>query len=232
MWITDDGVRKPLWTPTWDRYDGTSYNGTSTEYANTSAYESAPLALNAGAKYPIEVVYYEYSGGASAKLMWRSATYQKQTEVVPASQLYHGPTGLTASGVSAGRIDLAWADHAADEQVFKVERSGDGGATWSQVATVGANVTAYASTGLTANATYHYRVRAYNGTPAFNSAYSNAASAKAAAPSTTTLAAASVAPAAPDGRAGGRVGVFSSMPIDPAAGAKEEVADELTTLLA
>lgn len=233
IWITVDGVRRPLWTPTWDRLDGKSGNGTSTEYANTTPYESAPLALRAGVKYPIEVVYYEYTGGASAKLMWRSATYQRTAEVIPQAQLYHGPTGLTATGVSAGRIDLAWADNAADEQGFKVERSTDG-KTWTQVATVGANVTAYSSTGLTAGATYDYRVRAYNGTSTFNSAYSNVASARAAAPSTAWTATGVAASPAP-GSGGSGVGVFSTSRIGAAdndEAANDEAADRLADLLA
>ena len=186
VWVTVDGVRRPLWTPTWDRLDGQPGDGTATEYANTSPHESAPLALRAGARYPIEVVYYEHTGGASARLLWRANTYQPQYAVVPQAQLYHGPTDLTATGVAAGRVDLAWADHAADEGGFKVERSTDGKA-WAQVATVGANVTTFSSTGLAAGATYYFRVRAYNATPAFDSAYSNAAVARASAPAIASV---------------------------------------------
>jgi hypothetical protein len=101
IWITVDGVRRPLWTPTWDRLDGKAGNGTSTEYANTSTYESAPLALKAGQKYPIDVIYYEYTGGASARLMWRSDTYQKTAEVIPQSQLYAATATPPASGNAA-----------------------------------------------------------------------------------------------------------------------------------
>ncbi len=46
----------------------------------------------------------------------------------------------------------------------------------TQIATKGANVTTHTNTGLTANTTYAYRVRAYNASG--NSAYSNCASAK------------------------------------------------------
>ena len=186
MWITIDGVKRPLWTPTWDRLDGKSGNGTSSEYANTSAYESAPLALKAGEKYPIEIVYYEYNGGAQAKLMWRSAQFQQQ-EVIPQSQLYLAPTELTAAAASATSIRLTWADNSADETGFKIERSTNG-STWTQIAATTApnagTTGSYTATGLTAGTTYYFRVRSYTGSPAFNSNYSNVATARAGATAT------------------------------------------------
>jgi subtilisin family serine protease len=175
-WITMNGVKQSLWTPTWDRKDGTSADRTVAEYGNVAPYESSPLALKAGVKYPIEIVYYEYTGNASAKLLWRSASYQAQ-EIVPTTQLYQGPTTLKAIAVSASKVNLTWTDNATGETGFKIERSTDG-AMWTQIATVGANVTSYSSIGLTANKSYYYRVRAYNSSPAFNSAYSAKASAK------------------------------------------------------
>ena len=58
---------------------------------------------------------------------------------------------------------------------FFTERSTDG-RKYTQIALVGANATTYANTGLSANKTYYYRVRATNA--AGNSAYSNTAGAK------------------------------------------------------
>jgi fibronectin type 3 domain-containing protein len=84
------------------------------------------------------------------------------------------PSGLSATAASSSQIDLAWADNAANEDGFLIERSTDG-TTFTQIAAVGVNVTTYSDAGLAAGATYHYRVRAYNGTG--NSAYSNIATA-------------------------------------------------------
>ncbi|MBI5383637.1 MAG: fibronectin type III domain-containing protein, partial [Verrucomicrobia bacterium] len=98
------------------------------------------------------------------------------------------PSGLTASAASASQINLAWTDNANNETGFALERSTDN-ATFTQIATVGANVTSYANTGLSASTTYYYRVRASNA--AGNSAYSATASA--------TTAAIQTAPAAPSG---------------------------------
>src|SRR5512132_2117733 len=94
----------------------------------------------------------------------------------------------TRTAGSSSAINLSWADQSNNETGFKIERALGGGA-FSQVATVGANVTIYADSGLTASTNYSYRVRASN--TAGDSAYSNTASA-------TTQAAATI-PAAPSG---------------------------------
>jgi hypothetical protein len=101
------------------------------------------------------------------------------------------PSNLTASAASTSQINLSWTDNSNNEDGFKIERLNSDG-TWSQVATVGANVTTWSDTGLTAGTTYTYRVRAYNASGG-DSAYSNTAS-------TTTNTGATV-PAAPSGLA-------------------------------
>jgi subtilisin family serine protease len=86
------------------------------------------------------------------------------------------PTGLTATAASRSRINLSWVDNSSNETGFKIERcTGAGCTNFAQIATVGANVTSYANTGLSRNTTYTYRVRANNS--AGDSAYSNTASA-------------------------------------------------------
>ncbi|HXI51676.1 MAG TPA: Ig-like domain-containing protein, partial [Candidatus Saccharimonadales bacterium] len=92
-----------------------------------------------------------------------------------ATSIPAAPSGLSATAVSSSQINLAWTDTSANEDGFKIERSNNG-SSWSQIATVGPNTTTYSSTGLSANKTYYYRVRAYN--VLGNSAYSNTSSAK------------------------------------------------------
>jgi len=82
---------------------------------------------------------------------------------------------LTASPVSGSQINLTWADNSSNETGFKVERCTGSGCSFSQIATVGANVLSYSNTGLTGNTNYSYRVRAYNG--GGDSGYSNTAGA-------------------------------------------------------
>lgn len=96
------------------------------------------------------------------------------------------PSGLTAVQNSPSQITLAWTDNSGNEAGFKIER-GTNGTTFTQITTVGSNITNYANTGLLANITYYYRVRANNAVG--DSAYANVASA-------TTP---GLAPAAPSG---------------------------------
>ena len=86
------------------------------------------------------------------------------------------PSGLAAQAVSTSQIDLTWVDNSGNEDGFAIERcQGTGCTGFSQIATVGPNVTTYANTGLIASTTYRYRVRAFN--LGGNSDYSNEAEA-------------------------------------------------------
>jgi len=87
------------------------------------------------------------------------------------------PSGLSAAPNGANRIDLAWTDNSNNESGFKIQRKLGAGGTWSQIDTVGANVTTYTDTAVVGNATYYYRVCAYNADG--DSSWSNEASATA-----------------------------------------------------
>jgi hypothetical protein len=84
------------------------------------------------------------------------------------------PSALNATAASATQIDLFWTDDAVDELGFQVERS-SGGPDWEVIDSLGADITSYSNTGLTASTAYDYRVRAYNSSG--SSDYSNIASA-------------------------------------------------------
>lgn len=80
------------------------------------------------------------------------------------------PSGLGATQVSSSEIDLVWTDNSDDETGFKIERKESGG-SYSQIDTVGSNVTSYSDSGLDSGTTYYYKIRAHNAYG--NSAYSN-----------------------------------------------------------
>jgi len=63
---------------------------------------------------------------------------------------------------SAGELQLAWTDNADNEQGFIIERKLGTTGTYTQIATVGANVTFYTDTNLIDGITYCYRLAAFN----------------------------------------------------------------------
>jgi (2Fe-2S) ferredoxin len=73
------------------------------------------------------------------------------------------------SQAGAGQLELAWTDNANNEDGFQVERKTGTAGSYTQITTVGPNVTSYADFGLADGTTYCYRVRAFNS--AGNSAY-------------------------------------------------------------
>ncbi len=84
------------------------------------------------------------------------------------------PGNLKATAVSANQIDLQWADNSTNEQGFEIERcTGSGCSNFALVKTVSANTTEWSNTGLLANTSYTYRVRAFNA--GGDSLYSNKA---------------------------------------------------------
>jgi len=106
-----------------------------------------------------------------------------RTDIPPA------PTGLTASAVSTGRVDLAWTDNASFESVYRVFRSTDG-VNFTLYATLPADSTAYSDTGVTAGTQYWYRVRAGNDN--VGSPFSNTVTTQTSAPAAPSNAAAMV----------------------------------------
>ena len=83
------------------------------------------------------------------------------------------PTGLVATEVSSGVVNLSWTAYSNNGAGFKIERSTDA-QTFMEIATAGANGRIYQDTTGSPNASYYYRVRAYNQSSG-NSAYSNVA---------------------------------------------------------
>jgi len=81
------------------------------------------------------------------------------------------PSSLSAT-FSKSKVVLTWVDNSGNETGFRIERSTDG-QTFTEIGTVGANVTTFTNTGVNASkgARLYYRVRAYNN--GGNSGYSN-----------------------------------------------------------
>ncbi len=129
--------------------------------ANVRTYSNTGLA--ADTTYYYRVRAYHASGN--------SAYSNEAMAATTSATLPRAPSGLTMSVIASTQINLAWADNSTNETGFRVERKTGAAGTWSQIASLGANVRTYSNTGLAAGTTYYYRVRAYNA--AGNSGYSN-----------------------------------------------------------
>jgi hypothetical protein len=84
---------------------------------------------------------------------------------------------LAATPAGAASNILTWTDNSGNETAFHVERKAEacpGGGAFTEIGTVGANVTTFTDTNAVEGVTYCYRVAASN--PAGKSAYSNLAS--------------------------------------------------------
>lgn len=106
------------------------------------------------------------AGGSSSASASATVT---TNPVVPPPTVPIAPSNLVAPLSGQNSVALAWQDNSSDEQGFKAERQVNAGA-FSQIAQVGAGVTAYTDPNL-AQGSYGYRVRAFNAVG--NSAYSN-----------------------------------------------------------
>ena len=125
---------------------------------NVSGVKTLTLIASAGIDGTID---YDHADWAGAQL-----TVAPPVVAVPAA-----PTSLTATATSTSTVNLSWTAGGTTQTAYAVDRSTDGGATYTTIATV--SNTTYADTGLAAGTTYTYRVRATN--TAGSSAAGNAA---------------------------------------------------------
>jgi gliding motility-associated-like protein len=146
--------------------DNITFSAVATTAANATSY--IDQNLYGGTLYYYRVRAISSTAGASIPSNVASTT----TLWDPA--LPFSPRNLTATGISVSEIALTWDDRSTNETGFKIERSIDGVA-FSQIATVGADVTTYTNSALIKASKYFYRVIAYNGSG--TSYYSNITSA-------------------------------------------------------
>ncbi len=146
--------------------DGITYEAPVPLAANTTSFTEA--GLNPSTEYWYRVTAFNNASDSGSLVL----TVITSAPLPPPPG---APTGLTATAVSKSQITIRWTDTASNEDSFKIERSSNG-STFTQIATVAADLTTFTNSGLAANKLYYYRVRAYNA--GGNSAYSNTASAR------------------------------------------------------
>ncbi|GEM_PF-4880451 len=136
--------------------------------ANAVSFSFNWIAPSAGAgTVQFNVAGLAANNNSSSSGDFTYTTSATSSQLLPPS----APTNLQASAVSNTQINLTWSN-VANETGYRIERKTGTGGTFVEIATVGANVTSFSNTtGLSANTTYCYRVRAFNA--AGNSGYSN-----------------------------------------------------------
>jgi len=146
-----------------------------TSASPTNSFDaSITLSVSGGSYYVVVSGSGPSSGSSATNYGFNVGAYSLVGSIVPVSgEAPAAPSSLNAAAVSASSIALTWTDNATSESGYRIERLING--VWTQVATVGANVTSWQESGLNAGASYSYRVRAYNGFG--TSDYSNIASA-------------------------------------------------------
>jgi len=125
---------------------------------NTTSSNPFILTAPSGGTYTVNAGYKSPSR--------RYGTTSVDIEITPTA-----PSLLNSTTITSTFINLIWTDNSISEDGFKIERKTTDTGTYSEIASVGANVTIYNNTGLTGGTQYCYRVRSYN--TAGNSAYSN-----------------------------------------------------------
>jgi peptidoglycan/xylan/chitin deacetylase (PgdA/CDA1 family) len=132
--------------------------------ANVTSYTDSSAQPSTSYRYRVLA----YSGTTA------STSYPVASVTTPAAPItpLAAPSNLSATVVNGTQVTLLWADNSSDETGFRIERClGETCTNFALIKSVGANVTTFANTGLTANQTYRYQVRAYKGTT--NSAYTS-----------------------------------------------------------
>ena len=129
--------------------------------ANITAYADSGLAPDTVYSYRISA--YNASGSSG----YSNTVADVSTLIKPSN-----PGDLTAHLFSTNEIILSWVDNSDNESGFKIERcAGAGCNNFVQIASVAANITAYADSGLAPDTVYSYRISAYNASG--SSGYSN-----------------------------------------------------------
>jgi hypothetical protein len=143
----------------------------STGYNTVNGYVARWTGIQPGSDGSFTV---RAEAGTSERRAYGPSVFMLQEES-QAGPVPDAPAGLTATEVSSTQIDLGWTDNSDDESGFKIERKTGSGGNYTQVDTVGTDVTAYTDRGVSPGTEYYYRIRAYNA--GGNSDYSNEASA-------------------------------------------------------
>ena len=131
--------------------DKNNYAEVGSVGANITSYTDN--TVKASTKYYYEITAYN-AGGTS------TSTNIAVTTSGSAVSAPSAPSWLSAAANGTSGANLQWGD-VSNESGYIIEKSTNGG-SWGEHARVGANTTSYAASGLSANTSYSFRIRAFN----------------------------------------------------------------------
>ncbi len=148
-------------------YRGTSSGAETLLQSGVTGTTFVDTAVTNGTTYYYKVSAVNASG---------ESPQSSEVSATPRVSAPAAPSNLSATAVSTSQINLAWADNSSNESGFILDRATNSTFTAGlTTVNLGANVTSYGATGLSAATTYWFRVRAANA--GGTSANSNVASA-------------------------------------------------------
>lgn len=128
----------------------TGWSEIATPAADAESYSDTGLASETQYFYRVRAnnagTYSSYSGTANAT-----------TDPATPDE---APSNLTATAITASRVDLSWDHDGVNTDGYSVEQSANGTTGWSEIDTT--TEKSYSVTGLAQNTTFYWRVRAYN----------------------------------------------------------------------
>ena len=132
---------------------GGPYGTIASEAANTTGYSDTGLDPSTTYYYVVKAT--NHNGDSFSN----EASGTTQAPPPPPAD----PSGLSATSISHGQIDLSWTDNSNNETGFEVHRSTTSSGPYSLIHTTAADASGYSDTnGLLPNTTYYYVVRAIN----------------------------------------------------------------------
>ncbi|NDD62902.1 MAG: hypothetical protein EBZ36_02815 [Acidobacteria bacterium] len=111
-------------------------------------------------------VTYYYSvtslNGAGTSAASNEVSVTTNGVTTPAPNAPGNLVATTVTGGSGNQVNLTWADNSSNESGFRMQRRLSGASSWTDIATLGANTTAYQDALVNVGLNYLYRVIAFN----------------------------------------------------------------------
>jgi subtilisin family serine protease len=188
--LSSSGYQGGPFSPTNQTYTlqnagGTTINWTASKSAAWTTLSAASGSLTPGGSTPVTVSINSGANSLAAGNYSDTVSFSNTSNgngnttrpvaLTVNAVILNAPTSLVATQLTSSSVRLNWNDTSTNEAGSAIERAQKNGSSWSsysQIATVGSNVTTYTNTGLSKRG-YRYRVRSYRGTT--YSPYSNVA---------------------------------------------------------